>query len=132
MRIIFNDEQHHVSRLQILAIIRDVLSRMLHDFHARQLEGRDCSCRPFQQVRRGPNIGLRQVQREGAALSGHAAQLNFATEQVREFAADCKTKTGAAVLAASAGICLLERLEDDALFVAGNSNAGICDFKGND
>ena len=70
-----------------------------------------------------PHIGLRQIQRESAALAGRAAKLDFAAEQAGEFAADGQAQTGSAVLAAGAGVCLLEGLEDDALLVERDSDA---------
>src|SRR5262245_33621600 len=74
-------------------------------------------------------IFQRQVQRERAAFAGRAAQVNLATEQVREFAADRKAKARAAVFAAGAGIGLLERLEDELLLLKGNTDAGVGDLE---
>ena len=65
-------------------------------------------------------------------LSGRAAQLNFAAQQTGQFAADGQAQTGAAVFAAGAGVCLLERLEDDALLLRRNADARIGDFEGDD
>ena len=76
------------------------------------------------------NIGLRQVQRERAALARSAAQLDFAAQQAGQFAADRQTQSGSAVLAAGAGVCLLERLEDDSLFFDGNADAGVGNLEG--
>ncbi len=64
-------------------------------------------------------------------LPGSAAQLDFATQQAGQLAADRQTQPRSAVLAAGAGICLLEGLEDDALLVRWNANAGVRDFKSN-
>jgi len=46
---------------------------------------------------------------------------------VRQFARDCQTQAGSAVLACRAGIGLLERFEDDALFFRGNADSGVAD-----
>jgi len=73
---------------------------------------------------------LRQIQSEGAAFAGSAAQLNFSTEQTREFAADGQPQTRSAVFAAGAGICLLKGLEDDALLLLRNADAAIGNLKG--
>ncbi len=81
---------------------------------------------------RWSDIGLRQVKGERAALAGRAAQLNFAAQQAGQFAADGQSQSGSAVLAAGAGVCLLEGLEDDALFLRRNADAGIGDFEGDD
>ena len=75
---------------------------------------------------------MRQVESERAALAGSAAQLNFAAQQAGQFAADRQPQAGAAVLAAGAGICLLEGLEDDALLLGRNADAGIGDLEGDD
>ncbi len=66
--------------------------------------------------RRGADVGLGQVQRKCASLSGRAAELDLAAQQVGQFAADGESQSGSAVLAAGAGIGLLECLEDDPLF----------------
>ena len=63
---------------------------------------------------------------------GVLLQLDLAAEQVRELAADREAKTGAAVLAAGAGIGLLERLEDDLLLLERNADAGVGDLEGDD
>ena len=67
----------------------------------------------------------RQVKREGAALARRAAQLDFAAEQVGQFAADGEAEPGAAVFAAGAGVGLLECLEDDLLLLGRDADAGI-------
>src|SRR5579864_9755073 len=77
-----------------------------------------------------PNIRQREVKSERAALAGCAAQLNFAAQQAGEFAADRQAQASASVLAAGAGICLLEGLEDDALLIESDSNAGIGNLEG--
>ena len=61
-----------------------------------------------------------------------AAKLNFSAQQAGEFPTDRQAQTGTSVLAAGAGICLLEGLEDDALFIKRDSDAGIGDLEGND
>src|SRR6187549_3827214 len=58
--------------------------------------------------------------------------MNFAAEQACELAADRKPETGAAVLAAGAGVGLLESLEDQFLFLQGDSDAGVGYLKGDD
>ena len=80
----------------------------------------------------GADVGLRQVEGEGAALAGRAAQLDFAAEQAGQFAADGQAQAGAAVLAAGAGVGLLEGLEDDALLFRRDADAGVGDLEGDD
>ena len=81
---------------------------------------------------RWPGIGDRQIERKRAADAGRAAQLDFAAQQARQFAADREAEAGAAVFAAGAGVGLLERLEDDLLFLERNADAGIGDLEGDD
>ena len=57
--------------------------------------------------------------------AGRAVQLDFAAEQLRQLAADREAEAGAAVLAAGAGVGLLERLEDDLLLLQRNADAGV-------
>ena len=56
---------------------------------------------------------------------GRAAQLDLAAEQAGQLAADRQTEAGAAVLAAGAGVGLLEGLEDDALLLGRDADAGV-------
>ena len=63
---------------------------------------------------------------------GVAAQLNLAAEQAGQLAADGEAEAGAAVLAAGAGVGLLERLEDDALLLGRDADAGVRHLEGDD
>ena len=74
---------------------------------------------------RRARVTERQVQRERAAHAWRAAQLDLAAKQIRQLAADRQPQTRAAVLAARAGIGLLERLEHDPLLLGRNADAGI-------
>ncbi len=128
VRIVFDDQQHAVLGLQILAIVvelfgacdrhRDRLEHLLR-FLAPGLQG-------ILQVG-GADVADRQVERERAAGARHARQLQLAAEQVRELAADRQTEAGAAVLARSAGVGLLERFEDDPLLLRRDADAGVRD-----
>ncbi len=136
VRIVFDDQQDGIARLQIVAIVCDALDRLLRQRRScRQLQRRRSRltfCLPAVAGADGPDVGLRQVEREGAALARRAAQLNFAAQQAGQFAADGQAQAGAAVLAAGAGIRLLEGLEDDALLFGGNADAGVGDLERND
>ena len=59
-------------------------------------------------------------------------QLDFAAEQVCEFAADRQTKARAAVTPTGAGVRLLEGLEYDALLLRRNADASIGHLERND
>jgi hypothetical protein len=56
--------------------------------------------------------------------------MDFAAEQISEFAADRQPKTGPAIFATCTGVGLLERLEDDFLFLDRNTDTGIGDLEG--
>ena len=92
-----------------------------------------CSCSSGTSARRipvwRPHIGLRQIQRKGAALAGSAHKSNFAAQQHGQLSADRQTEAGSAESSARAGIGLLERLEDDLLLLDRNADAGIAHFK---
>ena len=51
--------------------------------------------------------------------------MDFAAQEVRQLAADRKTKPRSTVLAAGARVGLLECLEDDALLLQRNADAGV-------
>ena len=74
---------------------------------------------------RGPDISHWKVERERAAFPGLAPQLDFAAEQVREFAADREPEPRAPVTAIGAGVRLLKGLEYDALLLRRNADAGV-------
>ena len=57
---------------------------------------------------------------------------DFAAEQGGQFAADGQAEAGAAVLAARAGVGLLERLEDELLLLRRDADAGVRHREGND
>src|SRR5690242_8604610 len=113
----------------MVAVIWNNLAGHLSDFHRTQLDwsrGRNAVRRCNH---RRADIGLWQVKRKNTSLPGGAGQLDLAAEQTRQLATDSESQTSAAVLAAGAGIGLLKCLEDDALFLWRNANAGIRDFE---
>src|SRR5215212_7995781 len=71
------------------------------------------------------DVAHREEESEGAALILGALDPDFATEQSRNLAADGKSETRTAVLAAGRAIGLLERLEDQTLLVLRDSNSGV-------
>ena len=72
----------------------------------------------------------RQVEREGAAEAGRAAQGQLAAQQLGQLAADGEAEARAAVLAAGAGVGLLEGLEHDLLLLDRDADAGVGDLEG--
>ena len=125
--IVLDDQQDRLARLDALAVVRHRLDRFgepaRHQdrwVHQR-LAGRQRRAVP----RADAGIAKWQIERKGAADIGRAAQLDLAAEQIGEFSADREAEARAAVFAVRAGISLLERFEDDALFLRRNADTGI-------
>ena len=75
------------------------------------------------------NISLGEEERESAADARGGPELDFSAEEIGQLAADGQAETGSAVLAAGACIGLLEGLEDDALFLRSDADAGVGDLE---
>ena len=73
----------------------------------------------------GRRVDARQVEREAAARADLAGQPDLAAQQPRDFPADRQPEAGAAVLPAGGAVGLLERLEDDAVLLGRNADAGV-------
>src|SRR5207253_3449438 len=67
---------------------------------------------------------------KSAADAGRALQADFAAQKPRELAADREPQAGPSVLSAGGAVGLLERLEDDALFVGLNPDPAVHDGEG--
>ena len=135
--IVLDDQQNHVPGLQVLAIVGDLLDGPVrHAMVGHRLPGEP------EAYWRSARIGatMRPAYFSGRyrvnvlPLPGMAAQLDLAAEQVGKLAADRQAEAGAAVLAAGAGIGLLEGLEDDPLLLGRDADAGVrhleCDDRG--
>src|SRR5205085_11647449 len=72
------------------------------------------------------------IERERRADARLARHADLAAEQPRDLAADGEAEARAAVLARGRCIGLLERLEDDALLLLGDADAGVDDAEGDD
>ena len=136
MRVILDDEQHLVAFVNVLAIVpHRTFPHRTFKLDRRRLvnwRGQRRRCRRRWRLDRWrggdtcrPGVCGRQVQREGAALARNARQLDFATEQRGQLTADRQAEAGAAVFAARPGIGLLERLEDQPLFLGCDADAGV-------
>src|SRR6266404_3853793 len=130
VRIIFDNQQACIIRLQIVAVVGNLLDRMFRDDGQRRWQDRRWVLALHHGSARRAYIGLRQIENEGAPSTWSAPQLNFATQEAGQFAADRQPQTCSTILTAGAGIRLLEGLEDDPLLVQRNTNAGIGNFKG--
>src|SRR5205085_2336814 len=125
--IVLDDQQDRLTRLDALAVVRHRLDRLgepaRHQDHwvHQRLAGWQRRAVP----RADAGIAKWQIERKGAADIGRAAQLDLAAEQIGEFSADREAEARAAVFAVRAGISLLERFEDDALFLRRNADTGI-------
>src|ERR1700733_5829999 len=103
MWIVLDDEEDGVARLDVHAIVRDWLDGPLrHDMQARGLGYGGCSAARglAMDCRTRADIFDRQIERKGRAAVGRRAQMDFAAEQARQFAADRPPKAGAAIFAA--------------------------------
>ena len=127
MRIVLDDEQHQIARLQSLAIVGHLL-RPRRRQHDRLIGSAPTSRRPGLRLAVcRTRVRERQIQREGTAAARDAAQADLPAEQMRQLAADGKSESRAAVLAGGTGIGLLERFEDDALLLRRDADAGVTD-----
>ena len=133
MDIVFNNQQNSISRLDVVAVILNHLDRILHGCNGR---GWKFEARPVvrkagcvDNLRGRTDIGLRQIQREGAAFARSASQLDFTAQEAGQFATDCEAKASAAILTAGAGVCLLESLKDNSLLVCRDADAAVRDLK---
>src|SRR5204863_5230583 len=71
------------------------------------------------------HVGCRQVQRKGAAFADRAIQSNFSPKQSRNLPADRETEAGPSIFPCDRTVRLLERFEDDLVFVRSNTDSGI-------
>ena len=126
MRIVLDDQEDGISGGEVEAVVRQLLDDPLLRRCDLQRRRRGARCHG------GTGIFQRQIKHEGRALAGRAAQMDFAAEQACEFAADGQAEAGAAVFAAGAGVRLLERLEDQFLFLQGNADPGVGHLEGDD
>src|SRR5262249_37570415 len=78
------------------------------------------------------SVSARQIKREGAAFAWRRDDAYFATQQARNLATDRKSQARAAIFAAGRTVRLLERFEDDPLFLDRNADASVSYRKGND
>src|SRR6185437_6550803 len=126
LAVILDDEHDAVAGREGIAIVRQFA------------RGRDIGRRAWRHDRLGHRVlGLagrlqRQIEREDAALARHALDLDRPAEQAGDLAADRQAEAGAAKFAAGGAVGLLESLEDDAVLVAGDADAGIGDGEGDD
>src|SRR5690606_21260838 len=116
VRIVLDDQQHLIVGPDGVTIVLDhLLPREHRPGNPRRRVGRGFG------LRSRLDVAKRKVQRERAALAGGALQPDLAAEQRGELARDRQAETGAAVLAAGAGVRLLKRLEDETLLLRRDS-----------
>ena len=120
VRIVLDDQQHQVAlldRRRGRPAMRLLARHRAAPGSAGSMAERRLGDRVATVAEAGPGVAQRQVEREGAALAGDAREPDFAAQQRRQLAADGQAQAGAAVLAAGAGVGLLEGLEDDLLLL---------------
>src|SRR5579862_1775128 len=134
VRIVLDYEQDLVAGLQIHPVIGDRLDHALRgNVQSGKLRRRHWrGCRRSVERHSRSDVFDRQIERKGRAGAGRTAQMNFTAEEARQFTADGKTKAGTAVFPARRGVRLLERFEDDLLFLGRDADAGIADFERDD
>ena len=130
MRIIFDDQKDSVSGLEVEPVIRNLLDGALLRRHRQRRCNVVLRRRADPRRHRGPGIFQGQIEGEDAALARRALKVNFSAQQVRQLAADRKTKAGAAIFPAGACVGLLKCLEDQLLFFQRNADPGIGHLKG--
>src|SRR2546427_9287395 len=70
-------------------------------------------------------VRCRQVQRKRAAFADRAIQSDFSPKQSRNLPADGEAEAGPSVFPCDRTVCLLERFEDDLVFVGSNTDSAI-------
>ena len=131
MRIVFDDQKHRVAGLDVVAIIRRSCLRVATGRIGNTAIGAWWHGHAVPDVcRRRARVDQRQVQRERAALPGTLKRADFAAQQRRQFPADRQAQARAAILAARAGVGLLEGFEDQLLFFRRDADAGVARSKG--
>src|ERR1700730_9360440 len=128
--VIFDNQQDCIVGLQIVAVVGNLLDRVFRDDGQWYGRHRRRVLSLHHGSARWARVGLWQVEDESAPSIWSAPQLDFATQEIGQFAADRQPQTCSTVLTAGPGVCLLESLEDDPLFVQRNTNASIGNFEG--
>src|SRR5688572_2035644 len=77
-------------------------------------------------------VAQRKVECEDAAAIELARDVDLATEQAGQLAADGQAEPGAAKAPAGGHVRLLKRLEDDGLLVRPDADPGVCDGESDD
>src|ERR1700674_1467814 len=72
------------------------------------------------------DVARRQEQRERAALALRTLDAYLAAEEAGDLTTDGKAEARSTVFAAGGSVCLRECLENQFLFVPGDSHTGIC------
>jgi hypothetical protein len=127
--VVLDDQKRAVAGLQLVAIVGILVDEMFRQRDGRQ-RLRALSLGRLTHGRSGTGVRHRQVQGEGAAGAGRAAQREFAAQKARQLAADRKTEAGAAILATGAGVGLLEGFEDDLLLLRRDADPGVGNLEG--
>src|SRR5262249_11382471 len=133
VRIVLDDEQDRVARLDLQPVVGDLLKRSLRQpdrMGCGRMRRRRVRCWARSRRRRRADIFERQIEREARAYARRTAQVDLAAEQVRQLATDRKPETGATILTAGAGVRLHEGLEDHLLLLERDADAGIRHLEG--
>src|SRR6516225_1569745 len=130
MRIVLDDQKNGIARFEAEPVVGQLLDDALLNRSLQRGRGivglGDLGARCDRRTR----IFQRQIECERAALARGAVQVNFTTKQVRQLAADGKSKPRAAIFTAGAGVGLLKCLKDQLLLLQGNPDPGIGNLEG--
>ena len=134
--VVLDDQHDAVARLDRVAVVLDpardqqrriesrlaAVRRRVQRRRRRRQAGRDVAEQVGSALGRNVlDVALGQVEREGAALARGRVDVNLASEQPGDLAADREAEPGAAVAAARRPVRLLERFEDEAELVGARS-----------
>ncbi len=126
MGVIFDDQQHGVTRGHVVPVIGNMLfsGQWQRDYrmdgvHRLQLGAAGARSALRARVVQG------QIQGKHTAFAVHAGQPDLTAQQGSQLTADGKPQTGPPVFARGAGIRLLESFKDQTLLVWRDANAGV-------
>src|SRR5262249_25125769 len=131
VRVVLHNKEDGIAGLDLESIVGKLLHRAVGTLRGkyRRLRRELMSLTRSLHDGGGADRPDRQIEGEGAACAGCAAQLDFAAKQVGKLGADGKAETGAAVLATGGSVGLLEGFEDDLLFLERNPDAAVGHFE---
>src|SRR5260370_15744798 len=96
MDVVFNNQQHSISRLDVVAVVLEHFDRILHGGHDGDWKFeappmvRQTGC--VDNLRGRADIGLRKIKSEGASLASCSSHFDFFTDEACQFTAYSESK----------------------------------------